>query len=88
MSRIKLIGESEMDVFEKLKERVGCQYISDMANGAFCNSLARVSVRTMELIEYELDSLRALWEYLTGEKMDAIDKAQLIQSLQKDILFY
>lgn len=74
-----------MDVFEKVRERIGCPYISDMVFGAPYNALARASVQTMELDGYEFASLLDLWEYLTGKKADAVHKTQIIQSLQTDI---
>lgn len=71
-----------MDVFEKVRESIGCPYISDMAFGAPYNALARASVQTMELEGYGFVSLLDLWEYLTGKKADISDKHQLIQKLQ------
>jgi hypothetical protein len=74
-----------MDVFEKLWQRVGCTYMSDMAHGAAYNTLARNSVKTMELEEYSLASLQDLQQYLTGRNAATSDKEQLVRSLRAGV---
>ena len=52
-----------MDLFEELKSRVGCQYISDLRFGTD-NELAKSIMKKIDLADYSLSELNDMAEYL------------------------
>ena len=52
-----------MDVFEELKSRIGCQYISDLRFGTD-NELAKSIMRKIDVADYSLSELNDMAEYL------------------------
>ena len=55
------------DIFEKLRELAGCEFISDLRTGGN-RTKARRLVKKLKLERYELRSLSDLAEYLYGKK--------------------
>lgn len=58
--------EKEPDIFEDLRDLIGCEYISDLT--ARYNKDARRVAGTMSLERYPVSQLNDLYEYLYGEK--------------------
>ena len=52
-----------MDLFEELKSRIGCQYISDLRFGTY-NELAKSIMRKINVDDYSLSELNDMAEYL------------------------
>ena len=52
-----------MDLFEELKSRIGCQYISDLRFGTD-NELAKSIMRRIDVADYSLSELNDMAEYL------------------------
>ena len=52
-----------MDLFEELKSRIGCQYISDLRFGTD-NELAKSIMRKIDVADYSLSELNDMAEYL------------------------
>ena len=52
-----------MDLFEELKTRIGCQYISDLRFG-IDNELAKSTMRKIDVADYSLSELNDMAEYL------------------------
>ena len=52
-----------MDLFEELKSRIGCQYISDLSFGTD-NELAKSIMRKIDVADYSLSELNDMAEYL------------------------
>lgn len=52
-----------MDLFEELKSRIGCQYISDLRFGTD-NELAKSIMRKINVADYSLSELNDMAEYL------------------------
>lgn len=63
--------EKEPDIFEDLRDLIGCEYISDLT--ARYNKDARRVAGTMSLERYPVSQLNDLYEYLYGEKKDFHD---------------
>ena len=63
--------EKEPDIFEDLRDLIGCEYISDLT--ARYNKDARRIAGTMNLERYPLSQLNDLYEYLYGEKKNFPD---------------
>lgn len=63
--------EKEPDIFEDLRDLIGCEYISDLT--ARYNKDARRIAGTMSLERYPVSQLNDLYEYLYGEKKDFHD---------------
>jgi hypothetical protein len=55
--------EANMDLFEELKSRIGCQYISDLRFGTD-NELAKSIMRKIDVADYSLSELNDMAEYL------------------------
>ncbi len=58
--------EKEPDIFEDLRDLIGCEYISDLT--ARYNKDARRIAETVRLERYPVSQLNDLYEYLYGEK--------------------
>lgn len=56
-----------MDIFEDLREIIGCMYISDMRRTPYRHR-ALCSVTFLDLDLYPIEQLSDLSEYLTGRK--------------------
>ncbi len=67
-----------MDVFEDLKELLGCYYISDMARQY--NKEARNVVKGMDLRQYPLSQLRDLYSYLYKKDLEFADYLEAEQA--------
>ena len=52
-----------MDLFEELKNEIGCEYISDLRFGAN-NQLAKAIMRNINVNDYTLAELNDMAEYL------------------------
>ena len=52
-----------MDLFEELKSRIGCQYISDLRFGTD-NELAKSMMGKINVADYSLSELNDMAEYL------------------------
>lgn len=52
-----------MDLFEELKSRIGCQYISDLRFGTD-NELAKSIMRKINVADYSLSELNDMAKYL------------------------
>ena len=57
-----------MDIFEELREKVGCMYISDLKCNPEANEMAKSIVKTLDLSKCEDKVLDDLAEYLYGDK--------------------
>ena len=55
-----------MDIFEKIKDVLGCEYISDLRFGACC-SRAKNIIKDLDLDVYSSAELNDLVFYLYGE---------------------
>ena len=64
-------GLEEEDIFEDIKQILGCEYISDIV--VKYKSVARRLVNAMNLNSYPICQLNDLYEYLYGEKRDFFD---------------
>jgi len=63
--------EKEPDIFEDLRDLIGCEYISDLT--ARYNKDARCIAGTMSLERYPVSQLNDLYEYLYGVKKNFPD---------------
>ena len=61
-----------MALFEALKEKVGCEYISDMRRKP-CLSEAKRQTRKLSVETFSIWELTDIAEYLYGEKPDFSD---------------
>lgn len=61
----------EEDIFEDIKQILGCEYISDIA--CKYKEVTRRLVNAMNLDSYPISQLNDLYEYLYGEKRDFLD---------------
>lgn len=60
-----------MDIFEDLKELLGCEYISDMTGRD--NRAAKKVVKGMDLKQYPLSQICDLYFYLYNRKPEFAD---------------
>ena len=73
--------ENEPDIFEDLRDLIGCEYISDLT--ARYNKDARRIAGTMNLERYPLSQLNDLYEYLYGEKKNFPDSRAASEAFAK-----
>lgn len=71
-----------MDIFEKLRTRVGCEYISDLR---FCPYLeiAKKEVKNLNLSEFSEKELKDLVNYLYPEDISCCSRSELIAYLSE-----
>ena len=75
-----MTGVKEMDIFEDLKELLGCFYISDMTG--LYNHVAKEAVKGIDLKKYPLSQLCDLYSYLYGGKLDFADYSDAEQAFE------
>jgi len=65
-----------MDLFEELKNRIGCQYISDLRFGTD-NELAKEVMKKTDIADYSLTELKDMAEYLYQKtvKFESLEEA-------------
>ena len=61
-----------LDLFETLRERLGCEYISDLASTPYCACAKRL-LATLPLEEYPCGMLMDMAEYLYGIRQNFAD---------------
>ena len=66
----------DMDLFETVHDKLGCEYISDMRS---CRAL----LSTLGLEAYTARELADMAEYLYGKKMYGADKEVIISFLKQ-----
>ncbi len=71
------------DLFELLREKLGCEYISDLRQPRYLAESRRMVAR-LSLDEYSLFALSDVAEYLYGEKIsfDSVEQAKIFFSRQ------
>jgi len=60
-----------MDIFNELKEKIGCRYISDMRYNEAANNMAKMYFGQMDITKYSEKEIKDLREYLYGDKIYA-----------------
>lgn len=63
------------DLFELLREQVGCEYISDLCQPQY-KRIGRQKMSVLPIEEYPLSVLADMAEYLYGERPDFADQVQ------------
>lgn len=66
--------EDTMDVFEKLKNALRCNYISDLRYEPYCTE-AKKMLRVMEIEKCSVVELNDIAEYFYGKRFDTADAA-------------
>ena len=72
-----------MDLFEDVRDRLGCAYISDMRSSKALLEKARLIVAVSDLAAYPARELADMAEYLYGKKMYGAEKDAVISFLKK-----
>ena len=57
-----------MDIFNELKEKIGCRYISDMRYDKAANNMAKMYFGQMDITKYSEKEIKDLREYIYGDK--------------------
>ena len=70
-----------MNLFEKLRDMLGCEFISDIRNGASLKSAKQI-VALLDLSLYPTEELRDMAEYLYGEDCTDLRKEEVISFLK------
>lgn len=79
---LKCGQESEkMDLFEKVRDLMPCEYISDIPIGAN-RKAARQVVASLNLYEYPLSELQDMAQYLYGGSHADLQKEEVVALLQ------
>ena len=73
----------DMDLFETVHDKLGCEYISDMRSCRALLTDAKKVVSTLDLEAYTARELADMAEYLYGKKMYGADKEVIISFLKK-----
>lgn len=60
-----------MDIFDELKEKIGCRYISDMCYDEAANNMAKMYFGQMDITKYSEKEIKDLREYLYGDTIYA-----------------
>lgn len=72
-----------MDLFESVRDMLGCEYISDMRSCRALQKDARKIVARLNLEAYTAHELADIAEYLYGRKVYGAEKKALISFLRK-----
>lgn len=70
-----------MDLFEKIKDLLGCEYISDIRNDRLRNTTKNI-IAEIDLSSYSALELADMAEYLYGVDMYGSDKDTVINFLK------
>ena len=70
-----------MDLFEKIKDLLGCEYISDIRNDRWRNTTKNI-IAKIDLSSYSALELADMAEYLYGVDMYGSDKDTVINFLK------
>lgn len=70
-----------MDLFEKVQDRMQCEYMSDIRFGANLK-IARQVVAALDLSEYSLSELRDMVQYLYGGSYINLQKEEVAALLK------
>ena len=76
-------GESKMDLFEIVRNKLGCEYISDMRSSQSMRKKAKKIVAQLDLEPYTSHELADMVEYLYGKRVYEAEKVTLISFLKK-----
>ena len=66
--------EEIMDIFERLKSNLNCNYISDLRVESYCTK-AKEMLKGMEIEECSFSELNDITEYFYGKRFDTVDAA-------------
>lgn len=66
--------EEIMDIFERLKSNLNCNYISDLRVEPYCTK-AKEMLKGMEIEECSFSELNDITEYFYGKRFDTVDAA-------------
>lgn len=69
-----------MDLFEDIKTKLGCNYISDICSGNYIE-IAKKVVANADLKQYSAHDLADMAEYLYGYDKSFADKEEAIRFL-------
>ena len=72
-----------MDLFETVRDKLGCEYISDMRSCRALLADVKKVVASLELEAYTARELSDMAEYLYGKKMYGADKYVIISFLKQ-----
>lgn len=70
-----------MDLFEEIREALGCEYISDIRIGTALRDARRI-VAQKDLTAYSVRELADISEYLYGKEMYEAEKSDIITFLR------
>ncbi len=73
----------EKELFETIKEMVGCEYISDLRYGK-SNKAAQQVLKNINLNKYTVSDLTAAAKYILGESIETTVKDEIIEFLQPE----
>lgn len=73
----------DMDLFETVRDKLGCEYISDMRSCRALLADAKKVVVSLDLEAYTAWELADMAEYLYGKKMYGAEKDIIIFFLKK-----
>ena len=73
----------DMDLFETVHDKLGCEYISDMRSCRALLTDAKKVVSTLDLEAYTARELADMAEYLYGKKMYGAEKEVIISFLKQ-----
>ncbi len=73
----------DMDLFETVRDKLGCEYISDMRSCRALLADANKVVVSLDLEAYTARELADMAEYLYGKKMYGADKDVIISFLKQ-----
>lgn len=74
--------ETTLDLFETVKDTVGCDYISDLRFGKYNRTTKRV-LKKIDLNEYPTNQLIDMAEYMYGKKVKSREEAIAILKTSK-----
>lgn len=70
----------DMDLFETVRDKLGCEYISDMRS---CRALLNDAKKVVAMEAYTARELADMVEYLYGKKMYGAEKEVIISFLKQ-----
>lgn len=73
----------DMDLFETVRDKLGCEYISDMRSCRALLNDAKKVVANFDLEAYTARELADMAEYLYGKKMYGAEKEVIISFLKQ-----
>ena len=68
-----------MDLFETVRDKLGCEYISDMRSCRALLNDAKKVVASLDLEAYTARELADMAEYLYGKKMFCTERKCMVQ---------